>query len=359
MVTPSPAKRKRVRLEDVARRSEISIGAASMALRDSSRISAATRERVRAACRELGYRPPASLAKAPRRARTATRIGLALVGRSVRDAVYAALLHELSSTAHEHHFRLEVQTIDVPVSEPRELERRILEFAQPCAGLLLCGSITSNVLRSISARHPRVVLMGLPMLEPGATEEFGERSGGVIVAGQDQAMGRAATHRLFAGGHRRIAFIAEVMPPARSHARWREGYRLALADVGLPLDPALERINLGTDAQLLAAMAALAALPQPPTAYVVTDLRIADLLLRFSAVQGRPLPHDAMVIWGSPAVARLYGIADRAMIGIDLPLWVQTGLACVLTPPTPGLAAGNHLLVPFITHNLPAPNPVS
>jgi len=324
-----------------------------MALHGSSRISTATRERVRAACRELGYRPlPA--AQAARKPRTVTRIGLALIGRSVRDAVYAALLHELSSTAHEHHFRLEVQTIDVPVTEPREMERRIMAFAQPCAGLLLCGSITSTVLRQISGRHPRVVLMGLPILEPGAEEDLGERTGGVIIAGQDQRMGRFATHRLVSGGHRRIAFIAEVMPPARSHARWREGYRLALADAGIPLDPALEHINVNTDERLLATMAALAALPQPPTAYVVTDLRIAELVLRHQAAQGRPVPHDAMIVWGSPQVARLYGIEDRAIVGIDMPLWVQTGLACILTPPTPGLAAGNQVLVPFVTHNLPA-----
>jgi DNA-binding LacI/PurR family transcriptional regulator len=352
MPTDSPAQRKRVRLADVAKRSEISIGAASMALRGSARISAATRERVRAVCRELGYRPPTTTGKARREAPTMARIGLALVGRSVHDAVYASLLHELSSMAHERQFRLEVQTIPAAATAPA-LAARILDFAAPCTGVLLCGAVSAAALRLVSARHPRIVLMGLPVPDEAGPELTGERSGGIIIAGQDQAMGRCATQRLLAAGHRRIAFLTEVLRPGLSHARWREGYRLALADAGLPLDPALERITGNGDDPLPPVLAEFAALPAPPTAYVVADLRLAGLLLRHLAAAGRPVPHDALIAWGSPQVARLYGIADRAMIGIDVPQWVQAALACVQMPPAAGLAAGHQVLVPFVCHHLP------
>lgn len=52
-----PATRGRVTLKDIAHIAGLSRGAVSLALRDSPRISAATRERVLALAREMGYQP--------------------------------------------------------------------------------------------------------------------------------------------------------------------------------------------------------------------------------------------------------------------------------------------------------------
>ena len=52
-----PARRRAVTLQDVADRAGVSRSAASFALTNRGRVAEATRERVRAAARELGYRP--------------------------------------------------------------------------------------------------------------------------------------------------------------------------------------------------------------------------------------------------------------------------------------------------------------
>jgi LacI family transcriptional regulator len=55
----SPQFRNRVTLRDIAQAVGLSHGAVSLALRDSSEIAAATRQRVQAAAREMGYQPNA------------------------------------------------------------------------------------------------------------------------------------------------------------------------------------------------------------------------------------------------------------------------------------------------------------
>ena len=80
------ARRRAVTLQDVADRAGVSRSAASFALTDRGRVSAATRERVREAAAELGYRP--NLVARNLRAQRAGAVGLCLPPMSTTYTYY-------------------------------------------------------------------------------------------------------------------------------------------------------------------------------------------------------------------------------------------------------------------------------
>lgn len=353
MAVTSPTRRKRVRLEDVARSVKISIGTASMALRGSTRISSRTRQRVLEACQVMGYRPVRTdLPQARPYTRRETQVGLVLMGDNVHELVNADLLHELSSASHRMRFRLTVQTIELSEWGRDKLVQHILAFARPCTGLLLCGSLSESLLRDIDELHPHVAMLGWPGRDASKPVEPSDEPAGVVIAGDDQAMGRCATQRLLDHGHRRIAFVAGSMPPGASHAKWFEGYRLALADAGISVDADLVRVTGEGEAAVTSAADALAQLRSPPTAYVVTEARVASDLLKAMAVLGRPIGRDAMVIWASRTLARFHGVADWPLIAIDTERWAAAGLTHVLGSQQHWLPRGARVLIPFQAHNL-------
>jgi LacI family transcriptional regulator len=86
----------------------------------------------------------------------------------------------------------------------------------------------------------------------------------------DNAGGSAAAVRLLlARGHTRVAFLGDHERVFTCVERLR-GYREAHAEAGLPLDPALVRLRLD-EAGVEAALRALIALPQPPTAVLASQ----------------------------------------------------------------------------------------
>jgi DNA-binding LacI/PurR family transcriptional regulator len=96
-------------------------------------------------------------------------------------------------------------------------------------------------------------------------------------------------------GHRRIGFIGvpESYPPGQ---RRRRGYLSAMQEAGLPVLPGSEQIGDFSVESGYAAMRALLALPEPPTAvFVCNDLMAIGAIL-MAREQGVRVPEDVAVV---------------------------------------------------------------
>jgi LacI family repressor for deo operon, udp, cdd, tsx, nupC, and nupG len=111
----------------------------------------------------------------------------------------------------------------------------------------------------------------------------------------DLAAAQAAVSHLVGLGHRRIAHIAGPIGNVVTAAR-HKGYVAALAQVGMAPDPALTRFGpFALDSGEMA-MAALLALPTPPTAVFCTSDEMAIGAIRTIKAAGLTVPGDLSVV---------------------------------------------------------------
>jgi len=126
---------------------------------------------------------------------------------------------------------------------------------------------------------------------------------------------RAVTRHLVKLGHRRIAFLNCANPGLRNPDKIA-GYRAALAEKGLPADPALVREapadgeGDGQEAFAVQAVGELLALPEPPTAIVGFDDLYALPALRELERRGLAVGADVSVAGQGDGAAR-QGACDR------------------------------------------------
>ena len=107
-----------VTIIDVAREANVSRATASRALAGYGRISPATRDKVHAVAKELGYRPN-SLARAMRAGRTAT---IGLIVTDVANPFFAQATKAVTSTASE----LGYEVLVADTNEDERAERRAI-----------------------------------------------------------------------------------------------------------------------------------------------------------------------------------------------------------------------------------------
>jgi LacI family transcriptional regulator len=247
-----------------------------------AQISAATRERVLDAARQLGYHPHASaqqLAGAPSRT-----IGLVLrqtPEQVAGDPFLAETLRGLTATAAEHGLRVIVEAHDGDGNGFRELirSRRIdgLVVSGPRAGEL-------EALRAVAAEGFPVVLQGwLPGLDVPSVD----------VDNRDGA--RRAVEHLLGLGHRRIACITNA-PLEYTAARERfEGYEAALRAAGIEPDPTWVEEAAFDAPSGQRAMAALLERMEPDAVFVASDV-VALGAIGALRQSGRDVPTDVSVV---------------------------------------------------------------
>ena len=157
--------------------------------------------------------------------------------------------------------------------------------AQGVAGVIYARIFTRRVDPPAQLRHHRSVLLNC--------HDAKQSLPAVIPA--EQRGGMAAARHLLAAGHRRIAMVngEPWMQASRDRAA---GYRRALREAGVELDPALMRsgdwtVDSGHDHTL-----ALMALPHPPTAiFCANDPMAAGCYQALARLQLR-VPDDVSVV---------------------------------------------------------------
>ncbi|HWQ15214.1 MAG TPA: LacI family DNA-binding transcriptional regulator [Roseiflexaceae bacterium] len=266
-------------IKDVADAAGVSPAAVSLFLNDRPGISQATRERIAAAIRSLGYVPRAN----NRRAASGAFVGM-LVERLPlpvhADHFYAGVLQGLQAEAERLGYNLALSVVDPAQGG---LPRLIAE--QHAAGIVAVGGgdITDALL-------DRVAEEGVPLV--AVDNQSRTRSIDCVVTDNQQGA-YALTQHLLALGHRRIAFI---QGPAKykSLGERYQGYCQALREAGLPLDERLVQpaISSGIPRKGYREMQRLLELDPLPTAVFAASDRTAVGALDAIRERGLRVPDD-------------------------------------------------------------------
>ncbi len=209
-------------IDDVARLAGVSAMTVSRYLNETGPVAATTADRIQDAIQTLNYIPHrGARALAARKTNT---IGLILP--VMNDVFFYQLIQGIQATLAQH-------DVDLLLYAPTDLSRvDVLNLPlgrHNTDGLLIfAGSLEASAIR-------RLHRTGFPMVQLFHSAETDLDIPAVIFENKRGAY-ELVSH-LIACGHRRIGFLAGE--PSNEDAFWRgEGYRAAMADHGLEIDPA-------------------------------------------------------------------------------------------------------------------------
>lgn len=244
-------KRTHVTLLQVAQHAGVSLSTASLALKDNSNISQATREKVKAAMQELGYiydRRAANL-----RSKNSSTVGLIIM--ELANPFYSELLVGI----HQELDKLGKTVVLGATFDSLDIQERLLSTMLENR---VSGIILSCVPGTLSEPINQIRKLGIPVVLvgrylPGTNCDY--------VGINNVAGGQIATEHLIKNGHRRIAFLGGLSTLSSWQGR-KQGYDNAYQLAGLEIDNELIFESQATrecGAQLIEKALTL---PNPPTA---------------------------------------------------------------------------------------------
>ncbi len=273
--TSLPADRPTI--TDVAREAGVSVSTVSKVVNGRYGIASTTSKRVLDVVEALGYET--SMVASSLRRRRSNVIGILV---SEFESFSVELLKGASSVAGGAGYELLAYAGPVPRGGPGGWERRSLSRL---AGTLIDGAILVT---------PTVLLPSTSIPVVAIDPHVGQ--GGPATIDSDNLGGaRSATRHLIALGHRSIAHLRGRSYLASAQLRER-GFREALAEAGVPLEP-----GLVVDGSYLAepstvAARALLQRPDRPTAVFAAKHTSALVVQRVAAELGLRVPQDLSVV---------------------------------------------------------------
>jgi LacI family transcriptional regulator len=292
-------------LKVVAARAQVSLATAARVLRDDPTLSVrpATRERVLAASRDLGYRPN----RVASGLRTRRSGSIAIVLPDPQNLMWGETLRAIERAAGERDYVVVVADAHGPTLDPTQLGRYVFEGRMD--GLLVAfATIADELVEQMTGR-------GLPMVPINSRSPIVPGS----VTMDDEAGSRLAVDHLVGLGHRRIAFIAGRADTDVGRRR-EAGYLNAMATHGLPVDPGW--VASGDFTEHGAHEAALGLLEEAPsnrpTAIYTVNL-ISALGVRAAARElGHRIPEDLSLVTmdDHPFLAH----TDPALTAVAMPM---------------------------------------
>jgi LacI family transcriptional regulator len=293
---------KRVTIATIAQAAGVSAPTVSRVLNGHRDISGATRERVERLLREYDYRPRAS--RQPGRLGT---IDFLLPDLGCPWALQ--LLRGVENAAREDGVGVSVAA--VAAGPPRHTD----------GVLLVAMSGRDRVGTELRRRAVPVV-----SIDPADDAAADVPAIGVT----NSSGGRLATEHLIGLGHRRIAMIGGPKGLLSSRGR-QDGYRAALEDAGLPLEPRLLESGDFCFESGTAAAGRLLDRPDPPTAIFAASDQMAFGVYAAAWSRGLRVPEDLSVVgfddldahWATPPLttvrqplAEMGRLATRTLLGL-------------------------------------------
>ncbi|MCX4903923.1 LacI family DNA-binding transcriptional regulator [Streptomyces sp. NBC_00878] len=298
--TPVVPDGKRPTLADVAARAGVSTALVSIVMREAKGASAATRERVLKAAREIGYRPDsrARLLRSNRSRLLGVQFGL-------QQPFHTDLVEGIYAAAEPAGYQVALSAV-----APSRGERQAVEalLGDRCEALILLGPQAPAARLAELAAHLPVVSV-VRRLRPAA-------AGVDVVRTADDAGARQAVDHLVALGHRDIAHIDGGRAPGAADRR--RGYRTAmnghgLADLARVLPGGLTEEDGATAARTL-----LDVRPRPTAVLAFNDRCATGILDTFLRARV-PVPDEVSVVgFDNSHLARLAHI-DLTTVGQDIP----------------------------------------
>lgn len=271
---------------EVAKRAGVSRATVSLVLSGNprARISPITRERVLEAARELNYLPNAAAQSlVGRRARTIALVLARGPGHIGSDAFLSQVLDKLTQAAKERGFRL---ILDVVPDLEDSAAYLALVHSRAIDGILLSGPrFNDQALEALRDQGFPTVLMGqLPGSDVPSVDI------------DNRAAAKQAVSYLASLGYERIACITNAPLSFTAAEQRLEGYRQALLEAHLPIDPSFVRQGDFTPESGHQQMVSLLSLPQPPRAVFVASDVVALGAMGAIREAGLRIPEDIAVM---------------------------------------------------------------
>ena len=208
--------KKRATIKDVAALAGVSAATVSRALDDRPEISAETKEKVRAACAQLGYVPNAA---ARSLAGQATHT-IGLVVPDISNPYFSSMAAAIEQTAAAHGYR-------VFMSNSIRKEERELQAIENFAARQVDGILIIPISPRTQSRH-QVILGNVPCVYLGANHD----TDCSYVMTDNEAGAYDAARYLIRLGHRDILFLGG-RPSSRTREQRIHGFHRALSEAGL------------------------------------------------------------------------------------------------------------------------------
>ncbi|NKK04169.1 substrate-binding domain-containing protein [Rhizobium leguminosarum bv. viciae] len=275
-------------IDDVARVAGVSRATAARVLGGYGYVGVDTSKRVSDAAEKLAYQPN-QLARSMATGRSKT-IGVVIA--DIENLYFARAIRAITDTASAKGFAVILVTTDEDITLEREAVRVLL--AKRVDGLIVSPTSSIDVdhlTRAQDGGCPIVLLdRRVPMLN---ADTF---------AIDNYAAAHQAVASLIAHGHHRIALVSNAPSHGEkeyliSSVRERiDGYRAALHDAAIEIDPDLIVLG-GWDIEKLAdKVRKLCARADRPTAVLATDSSVALVLLKVLREAGLSIPDDLSLI---------------------------------------------------------------
>ncbi|MFG1603095.1 LacI family DNA-binding transcriptional regulator [Actinoplanes sp. NPDC049265] len=249
-------------MRDVAARAGVSAKTVSRVFNDDPHVLPETRLHVEQIMRELNYVPNV-LATTFRNGRSSA-IGVAVP--DVVDPFFAVIARAIDDLARQRG----VATLLTNLGDDPARERDILEslLSRRLAGLVVAPiGLEHSWLKRWQDSTPLVFIDRAPV---GLSAD--------TFTDNDEAGGHLATRHLIEHGHRRIAYVGDLLELS-TEANRLAGYRRALSEAGIAPDDSLVAPDVGDRRSAEAAVARLLARPDSPTAVFSSNARSSMLLL--------------------------------------------------------------------------------
>jgi LacI family transcriptional regulator len=247
-----PSNGRRATMKDVAAVADVSLATVSRVVSGGPNVRPDLAERVREAVELLGYRHNLTASSLRRADRVSASIGL--IFEDVSNPFFSAVHRGVEEVARERG----VLTFAGSSDERPEREQELAEAfgARGVDGLIIVPAAADHsfLLRDRAA-GVGLVFVDRPARFIDADAVLTDNVGGA----------REAVSHLTARGHTRIAFLGD-RPEVYTAAERLRGYREALANHGIPEDPALVRYSLAHSREAYSAARDLLASADPPTA---------------------------------------------------------------------------------------------
>ncbi|MFO7167791.1 MAG: LacI family DNA-binding transcriptional regulator [Chloroflexota bacterium] len=270
-------------IKDVADAAGVSTAAVSLFLNGRPGISQATRDRIAAAIRTVGYVPRTN----GRRSAARAFVGMLVEQLPLpvhADHFYSGVVAGLQSEADRLGYNLALSVVD---PQQGGLPRLIAE--QQVAGVIAIGGgdITDALL-------DRLADEGIPLV--AVDNQSRTRQIDCVVTDNQQG-GYEVTRHLIELGHRRIAFICGPAKYKSLGERY-QGYRQALLEAGIPLEEELVQpaISSGLPRKGYKEMRQLLELDPLPTAVFAASDRTAVGALEAIRERGLRVPDDISLV---------------------------------------------------------------